>query len=133
MGTMNSNRMFCFDFSTSIWSEVLYKERTTPPAVKFPCLDSHRALVYRNKLIVIGGFLGEFGRYSEKLYSFDFHKKTWSILFDFSEETVQTTASTTSFTPRIGMDIALYQDRIYIFGGFDGTERLNDLSCFDLI
>ena len=33
-------------------------------------------------------------------------------------------------TPRSGASAVAHEDRIYIIGGYDGTERLNSVECF---
>lgn len=76
-------------------------------------------------MIVISGYLGEKGRYSDFVYSFNFDNKCWSVLWDGQSHP-------TDFKSRIGTDLALRNDKIYLFGGYDGAERLNDLYYFNL-
>ena len=77
-------------------------------------------------MLVISGFLGELGKYSDCIHRFNFLNNTWSILHksDPKHEKV--------FRPRIGSDLVIVKDQIYVFGGYDGSERLNDLFCFDI-
>lgn len=114
---LNRPTMFCFDFASSKWDDVIISHSS----LDFPSLDSHQAVVYKDSMIVMSGYMSELGRYSEAVYSFDFKSNSWSIL------------SLKTPRPRIGTAIALFNDRIFLFGGFDGSERLNDLHSFDLI
>ncbi|EAR97403.2 kelch motif protein (macronuclear) [Tetrahymena thermophila SB210] len=120
-GQLNHNKMYSFDFATQTWEEVLYLGTIQPPSI-----DSHKALVYKDTMIVLSGYLGDTGIFSDYIFSFDFNTKVWNVLYDGNSQKNQT------YKPRIGAGICLYQEKIYLFGGYDGYERLNDLCYFDL-
>jgi len=60
--------MYCFDFSTSLWSEIEYKNKNQ---IEFPNIDSHKAIMYKDNMIVMSGYLGDLGKYNDLVYSFD--------------------------------------------------------------
>lgn len=74
-------------------------------------------------MIVLSGYLGKEGRYNEAVYSFEFTTLKWKLLSPNSSGILKL---------RIGTDIALYKDTIFLFGGYDGSDRLNDLYSFDI-
>ena len=73
-----------------------------------------------DKLIIFGGFDGT--KWMADTWLFDFDKVSWSLLSK-PENTPNPSARSCPAS-------SVVDDALYIFGGFDGTNRLNDLWCF---
>ncbi|CAH0395554.1 unnamed protein product [Bemisia tabaci] len=82
---------------------------------------SHGAVVWRDSLYIIGG---ESYHRAHMIYVYDFNGNVW--------ETPQMD-SRTSPTPRYGHSVALFGDKIYMYGGVkQGGEVCNELWAFDV-
>mmetsp|Transcript_2116 Transcript_2116/g.3876 ORF Transcript_2116/g.3876 Transcript_2116/m.3876 type:complete len:633 (+) Transcript_2116:126-2024(+) len=88
-----------------------------------PCARSlHAAAICNSKMFIFGGYNGT-SRLND-FYSFDFIHKTWT----------QNIGSTgTPPSPRDRHCSVVYQDGFYVFGGFDGHARVNDLHRYDIV
>mmetsp|Transcript_542 Transcript_542/g.1286 ORF Transcript_542/g.1286 Transcript_542/m.1286 type:complete len:829 (-) Transcript_542:59-2545(-) len=117
-GTRHLADAHTFDFDTGVWSAVLTEG--TPPIPR----DSHVSVVHFDSMYVFGGSTG-------------------SAMNDLMELKLPTSAHPvakwrTIDTPPSGTaghrfcHVAVeYEDSMYVFGGYDGTNRLNDFIRFD--
>lgn len=88
-----------------------------------PCPRSlHAAATYNSKMFIFGGYNGT-SRLND-FYSFDFIHQTW---------TRNTGSSGTPPSPRDRHCAVVYKDGFYVFGGFDGQARVNDLHRYDIV
>lgn len=91
-------------------------------------MDNHSAAVYKDQLIIFGGFFGaKIGLHSNYLFSYQFQTNQWTKLFPQNETDLYAPA------PRDGCGMDLFGDRLFVFGGSNGRERFNDLWQFDFI
>lgn len=78
--------------------------------------DRHSAVVYGNGFYVFGGFDGH-ARVND-LYKYDIDENVWSRI-------IPSSLSTGIPTPRHSHSAVVYQNAMYIFGGYDGSYSCN--------
>ncbi|XP_011623227.1 nitrile-specifier protein 5 [Amborella trichopoda] len=95
------------------------------PKADGPCArSSHAVAVVRRKAYVFGGELEPRVPIDNKLHVFDLDTHSWSIV-DVSGDAPP---------PRVGVTMAAVKDKIYVFGGRDGTHKeLNEFYSFDTV
>jgi len=106
------NDLYAFDFKTSEWKQLDSDNAPTPR-------DRHVAAVYDNSLYIFGGFDGT-TRVND-LHAFDFDTNTWNA--------VEILGGTPP-SPRHSHAAVVYQDSMFVFGGYDGSYR-SDLHEFN--
>lgn len=117
-GTRHMNDTHVFDIETRIWSALVTEG--TPPTPR----DSHVSLVHGSSMFVFGGSTGAAMN--------DLHE----LQFPASPTTPakwRPIKTSGSFQPghrfcHVGV---VFQDSMYFFGGYSGSERLNDFIRFD--
>lgn len=84
--------------------------------------SSHAITIVGQKVYTFGGEFTPRVPVDNKLYVFDLGEKTWSVA----------DATGDIPPPRVGVSMASVGDKIYVFGGRDGTHKeLNELFSFD--
>jgi hypothetical protein len=94
----------------------------TPPARRSGALGA----VHGSRMYVFGGYDGRDGNYFNDLFAFDFETRTWSQL----EQRGQVPEPRTDHAMALLCDGAR-RGRLYVFGGFDGRTRFNNLYAAD--
>lgn len=107
------------DRQSFTWSRVLVSSQSSLP----PPRSGAASVVVRNKLWMFGGYGGGTGRLDD-FYSYDFHTSTW-------EEVSLSTDKKPGCRENNGVVLA-DENKIYLFGGYNGKGWLNDLWCFDI-
>ena len=80
-------------------------------------------------MVIFGGFIGgSIADYTNSLYLFDYPNKKWNELFPhiIKEKT------DTLPLARANAGMSIIENDVYIFGGINGTLKLNDLWSFSL-
>lgn len=106
---------FACDLSTYTWVEMPC--RGTPPSPRY----FHSCCLYSNKMYAYGGYSG-----SERLadmYSYDFETGIWSVI-DCGRGDCP--------SGRSSLVAQVYENSLYIFGGYNGVTVLNDFYKFRL-
>mmetsp|Transcript_4774 Transcript_4774/g.10128 ORF Transcript_4774/g.10128 Transcript_4774/m.10128 type:complete len:613 (+) Transcript_4774:1-1839(+) len=106
---------FACDLSTYTWSELPCKG--TPPSPRY----FHSCCIHGNKLYTYGGYSG-----SERLadmFAYDFETNHWSEVDCTNGECP---------SGRSSLVAQVYQNSLYIFGGYNGVTVLNDFYRFRL-
>ena len=85
-----------------------------------PC-RAHSATLVGRKIVIIGG--GEGASYYNSVYVFDIPTRRWSR---------PTFTSTDVPPPRRAHTTVLYQNKIWVFGGGNGLQALNDVWTLDV-
>jgi len=80
------------------------------------------ALVWKNKLYTFGGWNGFSKTWYNDLHEFNFDTYTWREINPSGEVP----------NKRTSHSAVIYNNKMYVFGGFSGEEYLNDLHEFDL-
>jgi len=87
-----------------------------------PCQRSlHTSSVLNGNLYIFGGYDGQ-SRIND-FHGYSFRDKTWAPIIATNPQNAP--------SPRDRHISVVYQNSIYIFGGFDGTSRVNDFYGFD--
>ena len=105
--------------NTGVW------ERVTHTSGKPPCQRSlHAAAVWQNYLVIFGGYDGV--HRVNDLHAYDFNTGAWDLLSVDAE-------SSSNPSPRDRHIAVVWGNGFYIFGGFDGLTRVNDMHKFDMV
>ncbi|DAZ98425.1 TPA: hypothetical protein N0F65_000139 [Lagenidium giganteum] len=109
--------LFQFDIETSAWSQVQTQGMLPPRR------SGALGVVNEQRMFIFGGYDGRDGNYFNDLYYFNFDTQRWdempSIVVDRPEA-------------RTDHIMVLHSSSIYIFGGYNGSSRFNDLCGYDL-
>jgi hypothetical protein len=114
MNQQLSNDVSCIDLRSSIKYTVCKNGLIRPRYL-------HTAAIYDKKMWIFGGRTGEDAESLNDLFCFDFETKTWKEL----NPTTQPPA------PRRAHTSFVYDDKMYIFGGWNGVECFNDMWYYD--
>ena len=104
----------------SSWARVVYTGQPPPPRYH------HSAVVYQNSMFIFGGYTNSNSNLhnNNDLYEYRFTTSQW---IDWSEKI------TGSLPPaRSAHGAVVYDDKLWIFAGYDGHTRLNDMWAIDL-
>uniref|UniRef100_A0A1I8M2F2 BTB domain-containing protein n=1 Tax=Musca domestica TaxID=7370 RepID=A0A1I8M2F2_MUSDO len=95
----------------------------TPPAPRY----HHSAVVYGNSMFIFGGYTGDIHSNSNltnknDLFEYEFQRAMW-VEWKFSGKMP---------VPRSAHGAAVYDDKMWIYAGYDGNARLNDMWTLNL-
>jgi len=125
-----------FDFQEETWSAI----EVTGHLVPSP-RDSHSASIFGDHLYLFGGSTGAA---RNDLYEFSFERSAWrEVKPDQSKEQTRATGSNATANSnakalqhvpcaRFCHTGVVYNSQLYVFGGYDGQNRLNDFKAFRL-
>lgn len=108
------NDLYSYNFKSNQWQPLSNINAPTPR-------DRHVAAVFDNSLYIFGGFDGAM-RVND-LHAYDLEKNEWS-----SVEVLAGSAP----TPRHSHAAVVYQQSMFVFGGYDGSYR-SDLNEFNFV
>jgi N-acetylneuraminic acid mutarotase len=92
-----------------------------------PCARSlHAAATWKDQMFIFGGYDGQSRR--NDFYSFHFKNQQWKLLNEDTHDIRGTPPS-----PRDRHCAVVYNDAFYVFGGFDGSARVNDFHKYDIL
>lgn len=121
-GAKHLNDFYQFNFDTCVWSLIEYAGTTPPPSPR----DSHSAVIFGDNMYLFGGSTGV-ARHD--LYEFRFDTKQWREIRPATSKNGQQFQVP---CPRFCHTGVVYKSSLYIFGGYDGQNRLNDFRQFKL-
>ncbi len=99
-------------------------ERVIPRVGQPPCQRSlHAAAVWNNSMFIFGGYDGQ--QRVNDLHSFDFNTSTWSLVTNSQDSAAP--------SPRDRHVAVVWGSGFFVFGGFDGSTRVNDTYLYDLV
>lgn len=109
--------LFAFDIGSSAWSQV-QTQGILPPR-----RSGALGVVHEQKMFIFGGYDGRDGNYFNDLYYFNFDSQRWDEM-----------PSAIGDRPEARTDhiMVLHKNCIYVFGGYNGTSRFNDLCGYDM-
>lgn len=116
------NDLLRFDVKEMSWGRAF--STLTPPAPRY----HHSAVVHNNSMFVFGGYTGDIHSNSNltnknDLFEYKFLTGQW-IEWKFTGKTP---------VPRSAHGAAVHDNKLWIFAGYDGNARLNDMWTFPLI
>lgn len=122
MWVIGGNRADVFD-TNEIWrsTDGLTWSKVNPVGQIFDPLDSHRLLVFNNRLWVLGGwdfFITDGGTET-------FRNEVWSSADGVSW--TKHTPNGTMWSPRAGHDAVVFNGKMWVIGGTDSATRYNDV------
>ncbi|KAJ2940184.1 hypothetical protein O0L34_g11748 [Tuta absoluta] len=115
------NDLIRFDIREMSWTKMGCMG--TPPAPRY----HHSAVVHRSSMFVFGGYTGDILANSNltnknDLFEYKFQTATW-VQWKFTGQEPE---------PRSAHGAAVYDDKLWIFAGYDGNARLNDMWTVNL-
>lgn len=117
-GTRHLSDTHVFDIEARIWSSLVTDG--TPPIPR----DSHISCVWNHSMYIFGGSSGA--------AMSDLHELQLSLNSSSASKWRELKSTSPDMPgPRFCHVAVSYQDSMYIFGGYDGSERLNDFIRFD--
>lgn len=116
-GVVQNNDFYSFDFEKSEWNKI-----ESPNAPHKRC--SHTAAISntRKSMYIFGGFGGKTRNYLSDLWSFNFETRTWTEMI----------AKGDIPSPRSRMKMLEYNDKLYVFGGWDKVNHFDQLYEYDI-
>jgi N-acetylneuraminic acid mutarotase len=109
------NDLYEFNLQTYMWRQVT--STGTPPSAR----SGAKAVVYRDAIFLFGGYTKKDGEYFNDVYRFDIRDSRWTRLDCQNPPSVRTDHTCTR-----------YSNFMYIFGGFDGKSRFQDVQELDM-
>ncbi|CEM25889.1 unnamed protein product [Vitrella brassicaformis CCMP3155] len=117
--TARQNDLYAFNIENSLWQLVADDSGPSrPPNARSNC----QGIAYEGKLYFFGGFTGKGGEYFNDVHEFDIARCRWAPIKPIGEPPAH----------RSDHSMVLYGTTAYIFGGFDGSNRLNDVGVLSL-
>ncbi|PAA55362.1 hypothetical protein BOX15_Mlig010006g2, partial [Macrostomum lignano] len=111
-GRATLNDVLRYDIEARTWTQVL-PVNGTPPAPRY----THSAVVADDSMLIFGGYTGEENK--NDLFEYRFGSRYWAEWkFD---------AKSAKPVPRTAHCAFVYNGRMWIYAGYDGNRRLNDL------
>lgn len=107
--------MWCFNIETMQWSHPEMQGELPPPC------RAHSATLVGRKIVIIGG--GEGASYYNSVHVFDIPSRRWSRPTFMTGDVPP---------PRRAHTTVLYQSKIWVFGGGNGLQALNDVWTLDV-
>eukprot|EP00644_Phytophthora_capsici_P000749 jgi/Phyca11/505875/fgenesh2_kg.PHYCAscaffold_16_\ len=109
--------LYQLDLETSTWSQV-QTNGSLPPR-----RSGALGVVHESDMFIFGGYDGRDGNYFNDLYYFNFDEQQWSQMPSVVEDRPEA---------RTDHIMVLHSSSIYIFGGYNGSSRFNDLCGYDI-
>lgn len=122
------NDLITYDCVNNSWGRAL---NSCPPTPRY----HHTAVVYQNSMFIFGGYSGDLGYTGDLNSSSNLCNK--NDLYEYKFQSGQwhqwnTESSPMSPGPRAAHGAVVYDHRLWIFAGYDGNARLNDMWTIQL-
>ncbi|CAG9318876.1 unnamed protein product [Blepharisma stoltei] len=115
-GTRHQNTLHALDLRNYNWT------RPTTCGPTPLARNGHTATLYGSEVYVIGGWNGNLPYATEDIYVLNLKTMFWEKIIPYGEAMVACNMHSAD----------LYEDKIYVFRGGDGSNYLNDLHSFDI-
>jgi len=112
-GSTRVNDFYEFNADTKCWREVIPTANSVSPSAR----HSHSAVVYEGCMYVFAGYDG---LYRNDFHRFCFATNTWKVVTDSQGANEQWPKA------RYRTTATVVRDKMYVFGGHDGSRQLND-------
>jgi len=125
MGLTSNSKFYALDLQSFKWELIRAKAADNDAGNLPEPLDEHSAVVCDDKMILFGGFVN--GERCNSVYSYKISSNEWRLL---------PAQSTSAPCPRAGHSAMMYSENstnwMYVFGGKNDEDKLNDIWRFDL-
>lgn len=116
-GQSRNNDLHRFDPQSKTWA--LISVTGSPPLSR----SGSQCAIYKSSIYFFGGYTKKDGEYFNDLHTFDIESSQWEeVKCSSPEQPLQRTDHT----------LSIYKDSLYVFGGYDGKTRFNDLCIFNI-
>jgi len=126
-GLMQNNDFYSFDFNNSTWTRIQPsgnatngEETSTIPFAR--CSHTMAISNARRSMYIFGGYGGKTRNYLNDMWSYNFDTQLWNCI----------NAKGDIPLPRSRMRMIEWNDKLYVFGGWDKAVHYDDLYEFDL-
>lgn len=127
-GTGRLDDFFSFDFQKNVWEEVTVYGDTKPG-----CRENNGVVSSDSSksIYLFGGYDGN--SWLNDLWKFDIESKRWTCIQESSDPTPEDMDIEGGKVPsrRFGYVSVVHDDKLVLFGGFDGSRWLADMYVFD--
>lgn len=123
-GAKHLNDFYQFNFENLEWSLVDANGQVPPPSPR----DSHSAVICGDSMYLFGGSTGSA---RNDLYCFSFETEQWQEVRPVSSSSQKGNVPNVPCA-RFCHTCDMYNNSLYVFGGYDGQQRLNDFWQFKL-
>mmetsp|Transcript_127525 Transcript_127525/g.408186 ORF Transcript_127525/g.408186 Transcript_127525/m.408186 type:complete len:521 (+) Transcript_127525:105-1667(+) len=120
-GAKHLNDFYQFNFDNLEWSLVETSGPVPPPSPR----DSHSAVICGDSMYLFGGSTGSA---RNDLYAFNFEADQWHEVSPVTSSGQKANVP----CPRFCLTCDMYNNSLFVFGGYDGQQRLNDFWQFKL-
>lgn len=110
------NDLYAFDTNTNIWTQANSQGQVPTPR------SGAKGVGFNKSLFIFGGYTRKDGSYYNDLHRFEVETGFWTKIFPIGEPP----------SPRTDHTAVLYENSTYIFAGYDGKNRFNDLHACNL-
>ena len=116
------NDIFAYNIRANSWDKITQASTTKNPVPE--ARSGARGVAYMDGLYFFGGYQRKQGTYFNDLFYFDLDKRVWNTITTISNSQ---NSSKVPPSPRTDHTAVLYEGSMYVFGGYDGRARFNDL------
>lgn len=104
--------MYCFDTNTNNWKEIIYNIKSS----QMPSKRTDHSLVFYNDSLYVFGGKGAKEEIFKDFFRFNLNSRVWAEIK--GERAI--------LQPSFGHSATVYQDSMFVFGGWDGKVCLDD-------
>ncbi|KAH7822149.1 putative kelch-like protein 14 [Monocercomonoides exilis] len=117
------NDIWCWDLDTKAWREIAYTSNADTPEGR----SGGSMYASANCLYIFGGMTTT-GKYSQEIYQFDLTSSSWATC-----ATEDSSGAEVVITKRIESSTAIFDQKVYMFGGFDDETQTCSLGDFVIL
>lgn len=121
------NDLYAYNIRTNFWEKIHVSNYEKPEP-----RSGARGVAYMDGLYFFGGYQRKEGTYFNDLFYFDIDKKLWTTICKTESMEEPHDPESQRPSPRTDHTAVHYEGSMYIFGGYDGQARFNDLYKFKL-
>jgi N-acetylneuraminic acid mutarotase len=110
-GAARQSDVHAYNVETNLWQEI------RSSGVSSPARSGAQTVVYDNCVWFFGGYTKKDGDYFNDVYKYDIGMSSWSMVSTLGEAP----------SKRTDHSVVLFGRSMFVFGGFDGHNRFNDL------
>lgn len=116
-GTARKNDLYRFDPQNYVWHPI-------SPIGNAPAARSgSQSVIHNGALYIFGGYTKKDGEYFNDIHRYTTQDNIWTEIQPQTEDNPD---------PRTDHSLIVYHNSMYVFGGYDGARRFNDLWEFNL-
>jgi len=116
-GITQNNQLFSLDFETMAWARIHSDIAPLPRCSHAAAVSESRKMLY-----VFGGYGGKINNYFNDLWAYNFQTQKW----------IEMPCRGNAPSPRSRMRMIEWDEKLFMFGGWDKTSHFEDLFQYDI-